>query len=94
MTTTAKVVLGIIIVILIALGAYYFSQQGPSGTMNGSPATQNAVQGGNAQTATNSSDASDAALVKDSAAIDAQINGFASDNSTVDSGLNDKPVAP
>lgn len=93
MTTTAKVVLGIIIVILIALGAYYFSQQGPSGTMNGSPATETQTQGG-AQSATNPSDASDAALIKDSAAIDAQINGFASDNATVDSGLNDKPVAP
>ncbi len=90
MTTPAKVILGIIIVLLIALGAYYFSQNGaPIGEMNGNPSDTSQT----GASATNSNDASDAALVKDSAAIDAQLNGLSSDSAAVDAGLNDSPIA-
>jgi cytoskeletal protein RodZ len=38
------------------------------------------------------SDNSDAALVQDSAAVDAQIKSLNSDSSNIDSGMNDKPI--
>lgn len=37
-------------------------------------------------------DTSDRALAQDEAAIDAQIHGFASDSSAINSSLNDQPV--
>lgn len=40
-----------------------------------------------------SNDASDAAIAQDTAAIDAQISAYATDNSNVDSSLNDKQVS-
>ncbi|MEI6864111.1 MAG: hypothetical protein WCK46_01935 [Candidatus Adlerbacteria bacterium] len=39
-----------------------------------------------------SNDASDAALVQDSAAIDSQMQGYSADSAAVDSGLGDKSV--
>ena len=41
-------------------------------------------------TATN--DASDAAILQDTAAIDAQMQSYSSDSANVSSGINDKPV--
>jgi hypothetical protein len=38
-------------------------------------------------------DTSDAALVQDSAAVDAQIKSLSSDQANLDSSLNDKPVS-
>jgi hypothetical protein len=40
-----------------------------------------------------SNDASDAALVQDSAAVDTQLQGLGSDQSNIDSSMNDKPVS-
>ncbi len=34
----------------------------------------------------------DAALAQDAAAVDAQMQGFASDSAAIDAGINDKPV--
>lgn len=42
---------------------------------------------------TSGSDTSDAALVQDSAAVDAQIQSLSNDSSNIDSSLNDKPVS-
>lgn len=41
---------------------------------------------------TSGGDNSDAALVQDSAAVDAQIKSLGSDSSNIDSGMNDKPI--
>jgi hypothetical protein len=41
---------------------------------------------------TQSNDASDAAILQDTAAIDAQMTSLDSDSANVDNGLNDKPV--
>lgn len=42
---------------------------------------------------TDTGDSSDAAVVQDSAAVDAQLQGLSSDESSADSSLNDKPTA-
>ncbi len=42
---------------------------------------------------TNAGDSSDAAIVQDSAAVDAQLKGLDSDEASADQGLNDKPTA-
>ena len=42
---------------------------------------------------TASNDASDAALLQDSAAVDAQLQSLNTDSSNIDSSMNDKPVS-
>ncbi|TSC69686.1 MAG: hypothetical protein G01um101456_38 [Parcubacteria group bacterium Gr01-1014_56] len=42
---------------------------------------------------TGSSDGSDAAIVQDSAAVDAQLSALSSDSANIDNSINDKPVS-
>ena len=42
---------------------------------------------------TQTSDSSDAAIVQDSAAVDAQLSSLSGDSANIDSSLNDKPVS-
>jgi hypothetical protein len=95
----AKWIIGIIIVVLLA-GALWYSgvlgnlsmtpSQTPTSTPETASTTQQAAvpQPENGMAATN--DASDAAIAQDTAAIDAQMQGLSTDNSNVDSSMNDK----
>ncbi|KND51426.1 MAG: hypothetical protein ABA06_03920 [Parcubacteria bacterium C7867-001] len=85
MSTTGKIIVAIIIIALIGLGIYYWTTNGAKAPSDSSQATQTSE--------TSPKDATDDALLKDSAAIDLQINGFASDNAAVESGLNDQPIS-
>ena len=92
-----KWIIGIIVIILAAAALWWsgwlkMGSTGPtSQTATSTPQTQTAPQPENGMSATN--DASNAALMQDAAAIDAQIQGLGTDSANVDSSLNDKPVS-
>ena len=98
----AKWIIGIIIVALLG-GALWYSgllsnlnmgmtpSQTPTSTPEAATTTQATVpQPENGMAATN--DASDAAIVQDTAAVDAQMQGLTTDSASVDSSMNDQPV--
>jgi hypothetical protein len=96
----AKWIIGIIIVILLAGALWYSGVLGNMGmkssqtattTPQAATTTQAVAQPEDGMSATN--DASDAAIAQDTAAIDAQMHGLATDNSNVDSSMNDKETA-
>lgn len=90
MTSTGKLIIGIIIVALI--GAWYFSSIQP-GTPSDTTAATTTTQTSSGSLPTASGDTSDEAIIKDSAAIDAQLSGLGADGASVEQSLNDKPVA-
>lgn len=79
MSTTWKVVIGVVIVVLIGTAAYFWSTEKAS-----APQDTAALPTGNSTT--------DDSLDKDMQSMDAQINAFTSDNAAIDSGLNDQQV--
>lgn len=92
MSNIAKIIL--IIIIVLAGGAYYWYS---SGDMSGnkiedenSMAAAETVE--TSDTLPTGADASDATLEKDLVTVDAQMNAFASDNASVDSGVNDQSI--
>ena len=84
---SSKMILGILVaVIAIATGAYYWhssSQPDSTATTADSASSADATPGNTGTSATASSDKSDAALVKDSAAIDTQLSGLSADNASM-----------
>ena len=78
MSTTTKVLIAIAALAVIGAGIYYFTRTAHA------PSEGSALPSGG--------DTSDAALEKDMQSFDAEIDAFASDNASIDSGLNDKQV--
>lgn len=77
MTSTGKIVVGIIAVLIIAAGAYYWFSHTPSGMP------------GNAATSTETGNSASAdSMNQDVSSIDAALNGLNSDNAEIDSSLN------
>jgi hypothetical protein len=69
-------------VIVLAIGVYAYDTSHPAGvTANDSSASPYATSG------TSPSDTSDAAIAKDTAAIDAQMNGVSNDNTAINESL-------
>ena len=90
MSSTGKLVIGVIVVVLIGLGFWYYSAN-KGGTAPAAPGSS-ASPSDAGVLPTSASDNSDAALNQDTAAVDTQLNGLNSDSATVDSSINDKPV--
>ena len=93
-----KWIIGIVVIAIAAAALWWSGWLGkmtPSQTATSTPETtqQTTPQ---AQAPTNgmsaSNDASDTAIVQDTAAIDAQMQGLTQDSASVDSSLNDKSV--
>ena len=95
MSTSIKWIVGVLIVVGLGVALW------KSGIMTTAPATAPtdsnaaAVQQPAASTGlpTSQSDTSDAALAKDSAAIDAQMSAFAQDSAAVSQSMSDKPIS-
>ena len=91
MQNTWKIVLWILIVLVLAGGAYYwYANRSPIGTP--SLGTEQQTQAADPSALPSGSDTSDAALQQDSAAIDTQMSGMNDDTASIDSGLNDQQV--
>lgn len=80
MSTTSKTWIGIGIIVVIALVAIFALR---------AHAPKEAANDSEASLPTAATDTSDAALQKDSAAIDTQLNGLDSDNATVNEGISE-----
>lgn len=80
MSTTWKVSSAVVIVALIALGIYLVT------------AHKAAAPAADTATLPSGTASDDAALDKDMQSMDAQIQAFASDDASIDSGLNDQQV--
>lgn len=80
MSTTWKVVIGIIVIAAVAAGIYL-----ATGHKVAAPTNESAALPSGSAT-------DDASLDKDMQSMDAQINAFASDDTSIDSGLNDQEV--
>jgi hypothetical protein len=97
----AKWIIGIIIVVLLGgalwysgvLSSFGFGMTAPVPPASVATTTQQAAvpQPENGMAATN--DASDAAIAQDTAAVDTQMQGLASDSTSVDGSLSDKQTA-
>ena len=102
MTTTGKVLVGIVVVLILAGGAYYWYSSTHSAvnpTLQTATSTDS-MQGMQTQGSTESasvlpsgSGTSDASLNQDTAAIDSQMTGLDSDNASVNSSVNDQPIS-
>ncbi|MBX4192213.1 hypothetical protein KW798_01880 [Candidatus Parcubacteria bacterium] len=91
-----KWIIGIIVIAAVGAGLWYSGVLTPLLSM-GSPTATTTVQTTTAAPSssglpTSDADSSDDALVKDAAAVDAQIEGLNQDSASVDQSLNDKPV--
>jgi len=87
MSKGTKVVILIAVAVLVVGGAWWWTGglNGPAG----SPASPNGAQeNGSAVTTQGNSD-----LSQDLAQIDSQMNGLASDSTSIDQGLSDQPVS-
>jgi len=91
-------------IVVVGGGAWWWMGMGNSGISQvpTNPAPQTAMVGGNTNTTPSSTpqgngismtDNSNAALQADLSNIDSQMNGFSSDNASVNQGLNDQPVS-
>jgi hypothetical protein len=105
MTTTGKVIIGIIAaIIIIGGGGYYWYKSmhsmapvtttAPAATneaaMTGTaPATNNTANTNALPSGTNNTDAS---LNQDTAAIDGQMTGLSTDNASANQSVNDQPI--
>jgi cytoskeletal protein RodZ len=95
-----KWIIGLGVLVIIGVGLWWsgvFSNLMPSKTAVQNQATTTPQQTQQQQQPVNdlptaTSDNSDAAIVQDSAAIDAQMQSLSSDSSAIDSSINDKPV--
>ena len=101
MSTSAKVILGIVIVVIIAGGIWVWKSSAPSATNTAAntnqpaantPSANNASSGSQTQTGVSASDNSNAALQASLSNVDSKMSGFSSDNASVNQGMNDQPV--
>lgn len=88
MSTTTKTI--IIVVALIIIGGLIFA--GHSANQNSTNGIPNSMSATTTDESTSPSDASDAAVIKDTQQIDAQMNGLNNDSATANQGLNDRPI--
>lgn len=91
--------IGIVVIALAAAGLWWSGWLGkmiPSPTATSTPQSQTPTTTPQVQAPLNgmsaNEDASDAALIQDVAAIDAQMQAYTTDSAEVDSSLNDKSV--
>ena len=89
MTSTGKVILWVVVIILVGAGAWWYFSKGGSMQPQGADQASNTANG---QASPAALDTSDAALVNDTTAIDAQMQGLQTDTANVDSSLNDKAI--
>ena len=108
MTTTGKIILGVIVAIIIIGGAGYYWYSSMHSVSNAAVTatttdqnstaqnTASAPAGGTSGTNVNAlpsgSSNSDAALTQDTAAIDAQMGGLNTDNASANQSVNDQPI--
>lgn len=93
MTLTAKIIIGIALVVLIAGALWWIggqSVQAPEPGLSGGSVPVGTIPGGMTPQA---ADTSDAGLAADLANLDKEMNGLVSDAVIIDQGLNDKPIA-
>jgi hypothetical protein len=83
MSGTTKAIIAVVVIALVAAGAYYWY-------MNGTP--RNALTEESTNELPSGTDASDDGLEEDFAAIEAGMDAFVSDTAYIDAGLNDQPV--
>lgn len=83
MSTTTKTVLGIAVVAVIALIAVFALR---------APMSNQTASTDDSALTTSPNDTSDAALAKDSAAVDTQLNGLDKDSATVDQGVAESQI--
>jgi len=85
-----------IVVIALAVAALWWSgwlgKMTPSQNATSTPQTQTPEVQAPTNGMSASNDASDAAIVQDTAAIDAQMTGLTQDSANIDTSLNDKSV--
>lgn len=92
----AAIILIAVVAIAAALGAWWYwaGQSGVPAVQSTQPAqsAQTNAAGGTSGTLPSGSATSDAALNQDLSAMDSQMGGFASDNSSMSASLSDQPV--
>ncbi len=96
MSNTLKVVVTVIVVLIIALALYFwYAAAHSNNAANRSADVSAPFSSGTSNMAMLPGGASnsDAALTQDTAAIDAQMNGLASDNANTNTSLNDQPLS-
>lgn len=98
MSTNTKVVMWILIAVVVVGGIWWWFSMSPTAV---SPATnpvtdnqagQNQNQPQPQTNGVSATDNSNIALQTDLSNVDSQMNGFSSDNASVDQGLSDQPV--
>ena len=96
-----KWIIGLVVLVAIGAGLYFsgwlgnIKLPGQQTQTTQQPATTTPTQTQQQPVSdlpTQSNDASDAAIVQDSAAVDAQLTSLSSDSAGIDQSLNDKPV--
>lgn len=93
MSTSAKVVTWVIVAVVVVGGAWWwFSMSHTAGAPATALAPTAPPSGATATGTATVTDNSNAALNANLSQIDAQMNGFASDNAGVNQGLDDQPV--
>lgn len=96
MSTSAKVITGIVVVVAIIVGVQYATQ---SSTKTPAAPTSNAATSSAATSDTAAApapaavDSSDGSIDQDLTTLDAQIKASATDSANVDQSMNDKPVS-
>ncbi len=97
MSTGAKTVVWIIVAIVVIGGLiWWFGKPAPSAPTAATGTPQNQAQSPTANSgnpAVSATDNSNAAIDSNLSNIDTQMKGFASDNASVNQGMNDQPVA-
>lgn len=101
MTTTGKVLVGIIVLIIVAGGAYYWYAQThnpATAAVQVATTTSDSAQEANTLVSNtpvlpSGSGTSDASLSQDTAALDAQMSGLSADTASANQSVNDKPIS-
>lgn len=97
MTTSIKLIVGVVIIVAVAAVLWYMGILAPllgGGAVSETPTTtqQQVTQGPPSDLPTQSNDTSDAAIAQDAAAIDAEISALTSDSGQMDQSMNDKSI--
>ena len=88
MSTSAKVIILVVVLAIIAAGVYYFSAAPASAPSS----EEGAAMATSSEPAAPANGSSNGDLEQDTAALDAQINSFSSDDANISSGMSDQQV--
>jgi len=90
MSSTSKITIAVVVVILIIFGIWYVMSQGTSSAPVSAEPSTTASQTATPESGltTSSSDSSDAALAQDAASINGQMRGLGSDSAAVNQSLS------